>query len=500
MLGGRVGFDFNHTEKILKSYTGFRESALGVEVPREMMGREGGWVSQQLFSAAFLSSSSQQPFSAALLSSSSQQLFSAAFLSSLSQQPFSAALLSSLSQQPFSAALLSSSSSAALSQQPFSAALLSSLSQQLFSAALLSSSSQQPFSAAFLSSSSQQPFSAALLSSSSQQPFSAALLSSLSQQPFSAAFLSSPSQQPFSAAFLSSLSQQLFSAALPQQPFLSSLSQQLFSAAFLSSFSQQLFSAALLSSFSQQLFSAASSAIFLLWSRVGGQLLTSSSCGQGLVGWWSTMNTFFERTLSQRFREKSADCDLWPFSTTFRFTAPASDFEATRKNTRKHIWFLKQILQRKKSWQSAFAIFHKLQIYRACECFWNHTQKYVEKHMIFERNLTSWKCCQREKNSWLTAFAIFHKLQIYCARQYFWSYTHLTWQNNWFLTEIEHPKKFKIFVLPQRMLLWHSEWFLLWHHSRCDRADEKKIRARTRFCYKTQLAKIRVSLQRKPHF
>ena len=100
---------------------------------------------------------------------------------------------------------------------------------------------------------------------------SAALLSRFSQQPFSAALLSSSS---FSAAFLSSLSQQLFSAAL-----LSSLSQQLFSAAFLSSSSQQLFSA-----------------IILLWSGVGGQLVTSSSaallssssqlsscCGQGLV-------------------------------------------------------------------------------------------------------------------------------------------------------------------------------------------------------------------------
>ena len=105
----------------------------------------------------------------------------------------------------------------------------------------------------------------------------------------SAAFL-------FSAAFLSSSSQQLSSAAL-----LSCLSQQLFSAALLSSFSRQLFSAALLSSFSRQPFSAAfpsSSAatlsyhlaavrgwwpainIILLWSGVGGQLLTSSCCGQ----------------------------------------------------------------------------------------------------------------------------------------------------------------------------------------------------------------------------
>ena len=175
----------------------------------------------------------------------------------------SAALLSSLSQQLFSAAFLSSSS-----QQLFSAALLSSSAQQLFSAALLSSFSLQPFSAALLSSFSQQPFSAALISSFSQQPFSAALLSSFSQQPFSAALLSSSSQQIFSAALLSSSSQQLFSAA-----FLSSSSQQLFSAIILlwSGVGGQLVtssSAALLSSSSQQLFSA----IILLWSGVGGQV------------------------------------------------------------------------------------------------------------------------------------------------------------------------------------------------------------------------------------
>ena len=119
-------------------------------------------------SSIFEEQRSQQLFSAALLSSLSQQLFSAALLSSFSQQPFSAALLSSLSQQLFSAALLSS-----LSQQPFSAALLSyhlAVVRGWWSASniIFSSSSQQPFSAALLSSSSQQPFSAALLSSSSQ--------------------------------------------------------------------------------------------------------------------------------------------------------------------------------------------------------------------------------------------------------------------------------------------------------------------------------------------
>ena len=147
--------------------------------------------------------------------------------------------------------------------------------------------------------------SAALLSRFSQQPFSAALLSSSSQQLFSAAFLSSSSQQLFSAALLSSFSQQPFSAAL-----LSSFSQQPFSAALLSSFSQQPFSAALLGRFSQQLFSA----IILLWSGVGGQLVTSSSAAllsyhlAVVRGWWSASNIIFSSSSQLIF---SAIILLW---------------------------------------------------------------------------------------------------------------------------------------------------------------------------------------------
>ena len=119
----------------------------------------------------------------------------------------------------------------------------------------------------------------------------------------SAALLSRFSQQPFSAALLSSSSQQLFSA------FLSSSSQQLFSA-FLSSSSQQLFSAALLSSSSQQLFSA----IILLWSGVGGQLVTSSSSAllsyhlAVVRGWWSASNIIFSSSSQLIF---SAIILLW---------------------------------------------------------------------------------------------------------------------------------------------------------------------------------------------
>ena len=79
-----------------------------------------------------------------------------------------------------------------------------------------------------------------------------------------------------------------------EQPF----SQQTFSADFLSSSSQQLFSAALLSSSSQQ----PSSAIILLWSRFGGQLLSSSCCGQWLAVNYD--NVLWKNPLL-RFREKT---------------------------------------------------------------------------------------------------------------------------------------------------------------------------------------------------
>ena len=112
-------------------------------------------------------------------------------------------------------------------------------------------------------------------SSSFEQPFSAAFLSSFFQQLFSV-FFSNLFQQPFSAASISSLSQQCFSAA-----FSSSLSQQCQPAAFLSSLSQQPFFAAFLSCHPLP---SSAIAIILLWAGVGGQLVTSSCCSQGLVG------------------------------------------------------------------------------------------------------------------------------------------------------------------------------------------------------------------------
>ena len=141
---------------------------------------------------------------------------------------------------------------------------------------------EQPSKSSFF----EQPFSAAFLSSL----FPAAFLSCLSQQPFLAAFLSSPSQQPFSAALLSSLFQQPFSAA-----FLSSLSQQPFLAAFLSCHPQPSSCCrhALVVSYCHHLAVVrgwwSASNIILLWSGVGGQLVTSSCCRQGLVVKYATV-------------------------------------------------------------------------------------------------------------------------------------------------------------------------------------------------------------------
>ena len=105
----------------------------------------------------------------------------------------------------------------------------------------------------------------------SQQIFSRA-----SQQIFSADLLSRFSQQIFSANLLSRSSQQIFSCCgqgLVVSYCLIILvvyTQQISAADFLSKSSQQIFSADLLSRSSQQIFSAD----HLLWSGVGGQLLS----------------------------------------------------------------------------------------------------------------------------------------------------------------------------------------------------------------------------------
>ena len=101
----------------------------------------------------------------------------------------------------------------------------------------------------------------------------AAFLSNISQQLFSAAFCGSLSQQPFSTALL----QQLFSTAIPAA-FLSSLAEQPFSPA-----SQQPSSAII--SLVRGWLSARllTSSCCGQESGVDGHLLPSSCCGQGLV-------------------------------------------------------------------------------------------------------------------------------------------------------------------------------------------------------------------------
>ena len=83
------------------------------------------------------------------------------------------------------------------------------------------------------------------------------------------------SQQIFSADFL----QQIFFSRFSSADLLSRSSEQIFSADLLSRVSQQIFSADLLSRSSQQIFSAdlLSRSSRLLWSGVGGQLLSSHS-------------------------------------------------------------------------------------------------------------------------------------------------------------------------------------------------------------------------------
>ena len=101
-------------------------------------------------------------------------------------------------------------------------------------------------------------------------------------------------------------------------------------------FEEQPFSAAFLSSFSslsQQLFSAAILSYHLAVVR----------------GWWSAMNTFFERTLSQRFREEPPGSEIsskmgssasFYWGTFFRvqnliFVSPTQDSKANDKASKK---------------------------------------------------------------------------------------------------------------------------------------------------------------------
>ena len=89
----------------------------------------------------------------------------------------------------------------------------------------------------------------------------------------------------------------------------------------------------------------------------------------------------------------------------------------------------------------------------------------------------------------------------------FWSQTHLyTWkkymifEKKSYIIDIGNMSKSAFYH--SEMLFWHSACcFFLWLHTRCDRADEKQMtRASAPLCYKAQLAKIRVSPQRKQHF
>ena len=105
--------------------------------------------------------------------------------------------------------------------------------------------------------------------------------------------------QPFSAATFSSFShsQQLFSAAI-----ISRSSQQPVSAATFSSHSQlsSCCGQGLVVSYCHQRLSSSAIIIMLLWSGVGGQLLSHHVAV--VRGWWSAIDTFFRRTLSRSFR------------------------------------------------------------------------------------------------------------------------------------------------------------------------------------------------------
>ena len=157
------------------------------------------------------------------------------------------------------------------------------------------------------------------------------------------------------------------------------------------------------------------------------------------------------------------------------------------------------------SWLSACALIHKLQIYCACQCF-ESTRILREKEYEFWTKSYIMDMLPTQKNSWLSAFAIFHKLQTYRGCQCFGATRILRGKNIfWFLNEILHrwhqrnsksllccctSVKCNFSTCMVLVITWMEMW---------PRGRKKIIRAAARFSYKEQHAKVRVSLQRKPH-
>ncbi len=164
-------------------------------------------------------------------------------------------------------------------------------------------------------------------------------------------------------------------------------------------------------------------------------------------------------------------------------------------------WGLKQILHHG---NAAIRLFHKLQIYRARQCFWSHTQntwknKGSLKHILHHGHAANAKkqlsvsLCHFPQASNLLRLPVFLKPHAKYVEK------HRIFETN--LTSLTSTKISKCLFYHSKMQFLHSEWCLLWHQWKCDRADEKKmIRPGARFCYKEQHPKICVSLQRKPHF
>ena len=208
----------------------------------------------------------ERNFKEVLIHNHSQQIFSADFFSRSSQQIFSADFL----QQIFSADLLSRFSLSRSSQQIF----FSRFSQQIFAADFLS--------ADFLSRSSQQIFSADLLSRFSQQIFSADFLSRFSQQIFSLSDHLLRSGVVICCGQGLVVSYCLIICCGLSADLLSRSSQQIFSADCL----HQIFSADGLRGFSGQqiVLFAVVRGYHLLWSGVGGQLLSYHLLWSGVGG------------------------------------------------------------------------------------------------------------------------------------------------------------------------------------------------------------------------
>ncbi len=130
--------------------------------------------------------------------------------------------------------------------------------------------------------------------------------------------------------------------------------------------------------------------------------------------------------------------------------------------------------------------------------------KYLEKHMIFDTNLTSWTCCQREKTAgcqplpFPTSFKFSAPASVFEATRKRRGKTDDFWNKSYIIDIIKisqclfYHSKMQFFAFCMVLVMTSLEMR--------PRGRKKIDPHKCTFCFQEQHAKIRVSPQWKPHF